>query len=89
MLSPLRISTMWRTPSYARRPVMPSLPAQHPRPPLSIVAARDIVSGQTLVDSGTPLLLEFVVGLAYVGAGIVLLRLFEFESRRSASLETM
>jgi len=30
-----------------------------------------------------------VIGLAYTGAGILLVRLFEFESRRTASLETM
>lgn len=54
-----------------------------------IEAARDLVAGQTLAETGTPLLLELVIGLAYAGAGILLLRLFEFESRRTASLETM
>jgi hypothetical protein len=29
------------------------------------------------------------IGLAYIGMGILLLRLLEFESRRTASLETM
>jgi ABC-2 type transport system ATP-binding protein len=36
-----------------------------------------------------PLLRELMIGLAYIGAGILLLRLLEFESRRTASLETM
>jgi hypothetical protein len=35
------------------------------------------------------LLLELTIGLVYAGVGIVLIRLFEFESRRTASLETM
>jgi ABC-2 type transport system permease protein len=54
-----------------------------------IVAARDLVAGRTLAASGRPLLLELLIGLAYTGAGVLLLRLFEFESRRTASLETM
>jgi ABC-2 type transport system permease protein len=54
-----------------------------------IEAARDLVAGQTLAQNGRPLLLELMIGLAYAGAGILLLRLFEFESRRTASLETM
>jgi ABC-2 type transport system permease protein len=54
-----------------------------------IEAARDLVAGQTLVESGNPLLLELMIGLVYTSAGIVLLRLFEFETRRTASLETM
>jgi hypothetical protein len=33
--------------------------------------------------------LELVVGLVYAGLGLLLLRLFELESRRTASLETM
>jgi ABC-2 type transport system permease protein len=54
-----------------------------------IDAARDLVAGQTLAESGRPLLLELTIGLAYLVAGVLLLRLFEFESRRTASLETM
>ncbi len=54
-----------------------------------IRAARDLVAGQTLAQSGTPLLLELAIGLAYAVTGVLLLRLFEFESRRTASLETM
>jgi ABC-2 type transport system permease protein len=54
-----------------------------------IEAARDLVAGQTLAESGRPLLLELMIGLAYAVAGVLLLRFFEFESRRTASLETM
>jgi ABC-2 type transport system permease protein len=60
------------------------LPLMH-----GISAARHLLAGQTLVESGRPLLLELVIGLAYGVAGVLLLRLFEFESRRTASLETM
>jgi len=52
-------------------------------------AARALVAGRTLGGIGRPMLLELIIGLAYTGAGILLLRLFEFESRRTASLETM
>lgn len=43
-----------------------------------------------LPESRRPLLLDFVIGRAYIGAGILLLRLFEFEGRRTAlELETV
>jgi ABC-2 type transport system permease protein len=54
-----------------------------------IEAARNVVAGQTLGENGRLLLSELAVGLAYAALGILLLRLFEFESRRTASLETM
>ncbi|HEY6605549.1 MAG TPA: hypothetical protein VIZ44_04330, partial [Gaiellaceae bacterium] len=54
-----------------------------------IAAARDLVAGQTFGENGMPLLIELVVGLTYAGVGLLLLRLFELESRRTASLETM
>jgi ABC-2 type transport system permease protein len=54
-----------------------------------IEAARDLVAGQTLGENGRMILLELVIGLVYAGVGILLLRLFELESRRTASLETM
>jgi ABC-2 type transport system permease protein len=54
-----------------------------------IEAARDLVAGQTLAENGRLLLLELVIGLAYAALGILLLRVFELESRRTASLETM
>lgn len=40
-------------------------------------------------DLVQPLLRELMIGLAYIGTGILLLRLLEFESRRTVSLETM
>jgi ABC-2 type transport system permease protein len=54
-----------------------------------IEAARDLVAGQTLADTGRLPLLELAIGVAYAGIGILLLRLLELESRRTASLETM
>jgi hypothetical protein len=53
-----------------------------------IEAGRDLVAGQTLAENGGPLLLELVIGLAYAALGI-LLRVFELESRRTASREAM
>jgi ABC-2 type transport system permease protein len=57
------------------------LPLNH-----GIAAARDVVEGGTL---GRAVLFELVVGIVYTGAGLLLLRVFEFESRRTASLEVM
>jgi len=57
------------------------LPLNH-----GIAAARDVVEGGTL---GRAVLFELVVGIVYTGAGLLLLRAFEFESRRTASLEVM
>ena len=54
-----------------------------------IEAARDLVAGRALADAGRLMLLELAIGLAYTAAGTLLLRLFELESRRTASLETM
>jgi ABC-2 type transport system permease protein len=53
-----------------------------------IEAARGVVAGQALAENARLLLLELAVGLAYAGLGLLLLRAFEFESRRTASLET-
>lgn len=57
------------------------LPLNH-----GIAAARDVVAGGTL---GRAVVSELGVGFAYACAGLLLLRLFEFESRRTASLETI
>jgi len=57
------------------------LPLRH-----GIAAARDLVAGGTL---GRAVLLELTVGLVYTAAGLLLLRVFELESRRTASLETL
>jgi ABC-2 type transport system permease protein len=72
-----------RLPGWLRA-IGSGLPLAH-----GIGAARDLVAGQRLTESGRALLLEFVIGLAYIGAGILLLRLFEFESRRTVLLDTM
>ncbi len=72
-----------RLPDWLRA-IGSGLPLAH-----GIEAARGLVAGQTLAENGRPLLLELTIGLAYTGTGILLLRLLEFESRRTASLETM
>jgi ABC-2 type transport system permease protein len=53
-----------------------------------VEAAREIVAGATVGQVRGPLLAEFAVGAGYALGGAVLLRLFEYESRRTASLET-
>jgi ABC-2 type transport system permease protein len=60
------------------------LPLKH-----GIEAARRLVAGETLTDVGDLVLAELAVAIAYAALGLVLLRVFELESRRSASLETM
>jgi ABC-2 type transport system permease protein len=57
------------------------LPLNH-----GIVAARDVVERGTL---GRAVLFELLVGIVYTSVGLLLLRAFEFESRRTASLEVM
>lgn len=63
--------------------VSPGLPLTH-----GIKAARRATDGAALGDIGGLLLLELAVGAAYAVVGVVLLRLFEVEGRRTASLET-
>jgi ABC-2 type transport system permease protein len=53
-----------------------------------IEAGRDLVAGMPLSDSADLLATELGIGAAYATVGGLLLRLFEFESRRTASLET-
>jgi ABC-2 type transport system permease protein len=57
------------------------LPLNH-----GIAAARDLVAGGRL---GRGVVLELAVGVVYAVFGLLLLRVLEFESRRTASLETM
>ncbi|MGH3111118.1 MAG: ABC transporter permease [Gaiellaceae bacterium] len=52
-----------------------------------IEAARDVAAGASLSDVSGLLLAELGIGMLYLVAGLALLRLFEFESRRSATLE--
>ena len=60
------------------------LPLRH-----GIEAARGLVAGETLGENSRAVLLELAIGLVYACVGVLLLRLFEHESRRTASLETM
>jgi ABC-2 type transport system permease protein len=48
-----------------------------------------IEAARNLGDNGRLLVLELVVGLSYAALGLLLLRVFEYEARRTASLETM
>jgi ABC-2 type transport system permease protein len=50
-------------------------------------AARDLVSGASLLEVAPTLGAELLVGMAYAAAGLFLVRLFEVEARRGASLE--
>jgi ABC-2 type transport system permease protein len=52
-----------------------------------IEAARRVGEGQALADVSGLLATELGIGLAYLGLGLCLLRLFEYEGRRSATLE--
>jgi ABC-2 type transport system permease protein len=53
-----------------------------------IEAARDITSGSSIADSAGLFLTEASIGAIYLVAGLGLLRLFEFEARRTATLES-
>jgi ABC-2 type transport system permease protein len=53
-----------------------------------IEAAREIAAGATVSEAGGLMLTETAIGLAYLVVGLGLVRLFEFEGRRSATLET-
>ena len=53
-----------------------------------IDAAREVVAGTPVTQAAGLLLTELGVGAAYALAGAVLIRIFEYESRRTASLET-
>jgi ABC-2 type transport system permease protein len=53
-----------------------------------IEAARRSLSGASVSSLGGLLETELAIGVAYFVAGILLLRLFEYEGRRTATLET-
>jgi ABC-2 type transport system permease protein len=53
-----------------------------------IKAARAISAGASVHHVQRLLLTELAVGISYTMVGVLLLKLFEFESRRTASLET-
>lgn len=58
------------------------LPVTH-----GVEAARGIVAGDPFADVAQLLALELVVGTVYAAAGLFLVRRFELEARRGASLE--
>jgi ABC-2 type transport system permease protein len=62
--------------------VAEGLPLTH-----GIAAARRLANGASLGAVGADLGLEILVGAAYVGIGLGMLRIFEAESRRRATLE--
>ncbi len=53
----------------------------------ALEAARRLTDGETLGDVVGLLATEAVIGVVYLGIGLCLLRIFEFEGRRSATLE--
>jgi len=53
-----------------------------------IEAARELADGAALGDVGGLLATELTIGLVYFGIGLTLLRIFEYEGRRAATLET-
>ena len=54
-----------------------------------IQAAREVADGASLGDVSDLVLTEFAIGLCYAAIAYVLLRVFEVESRRRATLETI
>jgi ABC-2 type transport system permease protein len=58
------------------------LPVTH-----GVEAARDVVGGAAVADVAGLLAAEALIGAVYTVAGLVLLRLFEREARRGATLE--
>ena len=53
-----------------------------------IEAARDVAAGATVGSVADLLLTEAGIGAVYVVAGLAMLRFFEYDGRRSATLET-
>jgi ABC-2 type transport system permease protein len=54
-----------------------------------IEAARDVASGSSLADVSGLVWTEAAIGLVYAAIAYTLLRVFEFEGRRRATLETI
>ena len=53
----------------------------------SIAAARRVADGASLGSVGTPVAVELALGIAYLAVGLVLLRVFEEQGRRTGTLE--
>jgi len=64
--------------------VAQGLPLTH-----AIAAARQIADGASLGSVDALVTKEIALGLAYLAVGFVLLRLFEFEGRRHATLDRL
>lgn len=60
-----------------------ALPMTH-----AIQAAREIAGGAAWTSVMPLLQTELIIGVVYIGAGLALLRIFEAESRRHATLDT-
>jgi ABC-2 type transport system permease protein len=60
-----------------------SIPLTH-----GIEAAREVAAGSSLSDVSDLVVTEIAIGVVYTAAAFGLFRLFEFEGRRRASLET-
>ena len=71
-----------RLPAWIRE-ISARIPITH-----GIQAARAIANGASVADASGLLLKELAVGGAFLVVGLVMLRLFEYEGRRTASLET-
>jgi ABC-2 type transport system permease protein len=69
-------------PRWIAHYVSVALPVTH-----GAAASRAIVAGSTLSQQAHRLILEGLIGLAYLAAGLCALVLFEREARRSATLE--
>jgi ABC-2 type transport system permease protein len=54
-----------------------------------IEAARRVADGASLGDVSNLVLTELLIGLCYAAFAYLLLRLFEIDGRRRATLETM
>ncbi|HVQ87445.1 MAG TPA: ABC transporter permease [Actinomycetes bacterium] len=54
-----------------------------------IEAARELAAGAPWSEVSGSVILEAAVGLLYVGIGLVMLKFFELESRRTASLDRL
>jgi ABC-2 type transport system permease protein len=70
-----------RLPDWLRT-IGSGLPVTH-----GIEAARRLAGGATLADSTAPLLAELAIGTVYFAVGLAMLRIFEHQGRKSASLE--
>lgn len=62
--------------------VAEALPLTH-----AITASRLVANGASLTSVRTPVLVELALGTAYLVAGFVLLRWFEYEGRRTGTLD--